>query len=109
LLADEAVAMGVQLAAAGDTAAAYWLVTRALEALPAANARFAEWGAPAGSLGRGILLAAEWGATVDPPGAARWLAAVEALWARADAPLRADVARVAAVVRQARATPSPVP
>jgi hypothetical protein len=109
LLADEAVAMGVQLAAAGDTAAAYWLVTRALEALPAANARFAEWGAPAGSLGRGILLAAEWGATVDPPGAARWLAAVEALWARADAPLRAEVARVATVVRRARATPSPAP
>ncbi len=109
LLADEAVAMGVQLAAAGDTAAAYRLLTRALEALPVANARFAEWGAPAGSLGRGMLLAAEWGAAVDPAGAGRWLAAVEALWARADAPLRAEVARVAAVVRRARATPSPAP
>jgi hypothetical protein len=109
LLADEAVALGVQLAAAGDTAAAYRLVTRALEALPVANARFAEWGAPAGSLGRGMLLAAEWGVAVDPAGAARWLAAVEALWARADAPLRAEVARVAAVVRRARATPLPAP
>ncbi len=109
LLADEAVAMGVQLAAAGDTAAAYRLLTRALEALPVANARFAESGAPAGSLGRGMLLAAEWAAAVDPAGAGRWLAAVEALWARADAPLRAEVARVAAVVRRARATPSPAP
>jgi hypothetical protein len=109
LLADEAVAMGVQLAAAGDTTAAYRLLTRALEALPVANARFAESGAPAGALGRGMLLAAEWGVKVDPAGAGRWLSAVEALWARADAPLRAEVTRVAALVRQARATPSPAP
>jgi serine/threonine-protein kinase len=109
MLADEAVAIGVQLAAAGDTAAAYRVVTRSLDALPVVQSRFAEMAGPAGALGRAMLLAAEWGARVDAPGSARWLAAVDALWARADAPRRAEVARVRAVVSAARAAPAPAP
>ncbi|MBW7934999.1 MAG: hypothetical protein H3C62_15605, partial [Gemmatimonadaceae bacterium] len=95
---ESAVGEALVRVAIGDTTGALAVVRRALDALPVQSPRVFLSEVSMGAIGRSMLLAATWSARDDAPQARRWLSSVEALWAHADAPLRAEVARVRQLV-----------
>ncbi len=95
---DQAVGEALMRAMVGDTAGALGVLKSSLEALSVHPERMFSREGPMGSIGRAMLLVAEWSAKSDPAVARRWIDGVDALWAAADAPLRAEVRRVRLVV-----------
>ena len=95
---EAAVAEALMRTAIGDTTGALITLQRSLEALPVHPARAFVREGPVGSIGRAMLLSAEWSAGRDPAEARRWIDGVDALWTTADEPLRAEVARVRRLV-----------
>lgn len=90
------VAVGEALlrVAIGDSTGALSVLRNSLEALPTHPTRvFIREGAMA-SIGRAMLLSAEWSIGRDSTAARHWIDRVDALWTAADAPMRAEVARV---------------
>ncbi len=99
---EAAVGEALLRATAGDTTGALALLGRSLDALPVQPTRIFAREAAMGAIGRGMLLLAEWSAARDAAAARRRLANVDALWSGADAPLRAEVARVRRLIDGAR-------
>ncbi|MHB1097160.1 MAG: serine/threonine-protein kinase [Gemmatimonadaceae bacterium] len=93
---DIALGEALMRAAIGDTLGALAPLAASLKAIPVLTDLQFSRETPVASIGRALVVAAELAVGRDPAQSRQWLAQAEALWADADAPVRAQLARVRA-------------